>query len=242
MNIQIFNLSEVSVAILAGGRGTRLASVVPDQQKVVAKVNEHPFLEYILNQLNKAGFKNIVMCTRDLGNQVEDAFGDNYKSLTLFYSKEPSPLDTAGAIRLALPYLQSEDILVANGDSFLDIDLKKFLEFHIEKKANGTIALAEVSDTSRYGSVEIDKNDQIIDFEEKKGNKKSGFINGGIYLFKRSMLLEIPENKASSFENEMFPSWIGKNLYGFKSKGRFIDIGTPESYKKAQNFFKQDLL
>lgn len=234
------NLSEVSVAILAGGLGTRLSSVLSGQQKVVAKVREHPFLEYILNQLNKAGFKNIVMCTRHLGNQVKEAFGSNYKFLTIFYSQEPSPLDTAGAVRLALPYLPSEDILVTNGDSFLDIDLKKFLEFHIEKKANGTIALTKVSDTSRYGSVELDKNKRIVGFEEKKRNKRSGFINAGIYLFKRSILLEIPENKAVSFENEMFPSWIGKSLYGFKTKGKFIDIGTPESYKKAGEFFSQN--
>lgn len=231
------NLSEVSVAILAGGLGTRLSPVLSGQQKVVVKVREHPFLEYILNQLSKAGFKKIVMCTRHLGNQVKEAFGNNYKFLTIFYSQEPSPLDTAGAVRLALPYLPSEDILVTNGDSFLDIDLKKFLEFHIEKKANGTIALTQVSDTSRYGSVELDKNKRIVGFEEKKRNKRSGFINAGIYLFKRSILSEIPENKAVSFENEMFSSWIGKKFYGFKATGDFKDIGTPDDYNQAEEFF-----
>lgn len=233
------NLSEVSVAILAGGLGTRLSSVLSGQQKVVVKVREHPFLEYILNQLSKAGFKKIVMCTRHLGNQVKEAFGNNYKFLTIFYSQEPSLLDTAGAVRLALPYLPSEDILVTNGDSFLDIDLKKFWEFHIEKKANGTIALTKVSDTSRYGSVELDKNKRIVGFEEKKRNKRSGFINAGIYLFKRSILLEIPENKAVSFENEMFPSWIGKKFYGFKATGDFKDIGTSDDYNQAEEFFSK---
>lgn len=234
------NLSEISVAILAGGIGTRLAKVVPIQQKVVAKVREHPFLEYILNQLNKNGFKNVVICTGHLGDQVQEAFGNNYQSLALYYSNEQSQLGTAGAIRFALPHLASEDILVTNGDSFLDTDLKKFLEFHIEKKANGTIILTEVSDTSRYGRIELDENNQIVGFEEKKENGGAGFINGGIYLFKKSLLLEIPENKIVSFEKDMFPNWMGKSFYGFKTKEDFIDIGTPESYEEAQEFFSKD--
>ncbi len=233
------NLSEISVAILAGGRGTRLASTDPGKQKVIARVREHPFLEYILNQLNETGFKNVVICTGHLGDQVRDEFGENYKSLPLFYSQEPSPLGTAGAIRFALSLLESENILVTNGDSFLDIDLKKFLEFHIQKRANGTIALTEISDTSRYGSVEFDKNNRIVSFKEKSKNRGVRFINGGIYLFKRSLLLKIPKNKTVSFEKVIFPTWTGKSLYGFKTKGDFIDIGTSESYDKAQEFFSK---
>lgn len=233
------NLSKISVAILAGGLGTRLAQVVPGQQKIVAKVRDHPFLEYILYQLNKAGFKNVVICTGYLGDQIQEVFGNNYKSLTFTYSQEQSPLGTAGAIRFALPLLESEDILVTNGDSFLDTDLKKFLEFHIEKNANGTIILTEVSDTSRYGRVELDENEQIVGFWEKKKNGGIGFVNGGIYLFKRSLLLEIPDKEYVSFEKDIFPIWIGKSFFGFKTKGKFIDIGSPQSYKEAEEFFSQ---
>lgn len=240
------NLSEIDVAILAGGLGTRLEPILPGRQKVVAKVKKYPFLEYILNQLNKAGFKNVVMCTGYLGDQVEKAFGGHYENLSLYYSREQSPLGTGGAVRFALPLLESDNILVINGDSFLDIDLNKFLQFHIRKRANGTIALTKISDVSRYGSVELDKNNLIVGFEEKKENRGVGFIrrkapiiNGGIYLFKRPILLEIPENKTVSFEKEMFPKWIRNRLYGFKVNGRFIDIGTPESYKEAQEFFSR---
>lgn len=238
--MQMSNLSEISVAILAGGLGTRLASLLPGQQKVVTNIREHTFLEYLLNQLSKTGFRNVVICTGHLGDQVREVFGNNYQSLSLFYSNEQSPLGTAGAIRFALSHLVSEDILVANGDSFLDIDLKKFLGFHIDKGANGTIALTKIPDISRYGSVDLDKNNQIVNFEEKSKNRGVGFINGGIYLLKRSLLLEIPENRVVSFEKDMFPSWIGKDFYGFKSQGKFIDIGTPESYEEAQEFFSKD--
>ncbi len=233
------NLSEIDVAILAGGLGTRLASILPEQQKVISKVREHPFLEYILNQMDEAGFKNIIICTGYLGDQVQKIFGNQYRGLTLSYSRELSPLGTAGAIRLALPFLNSENILITNGDSFYDTNLNKFWQFHLEKKATGTIILKEVSDTSRYGKVEVDKKDKIIKFQEKNKTGGIGFINGGLYLFKRAKLLEIPGKKIISFEKDIFPNWIGKDLYGFKGQGNFIDIGTPKSYKEAQKFFSE---
>ncbi len=233
------NLASINVAILAGGLGTRLYLQLPGQQKVLAKVGEHLFLEHILDQLNEAGFKNVVICTGYLGNQVQEAFRDNYQSLSLSYSKENSPLGTAGAVRLALPLLVSDQILVTNGDSFFDCSLRKFYQFHLEKKGGGTIVLKEVSDTSRFGRVKLDGNDQIVSFEEKKEKGRRGFINGGIYLLTRSLLLEIPEKKFVSFERDIFPAMIGKRFYGFKSKGRFIDIGTPKSYQEAKEFFSK---
>lgn len=233
------DLSKISVAILAGGLGTHLASVVPGRQKVVVKIGKRPFLEYVLIQLNKAGFRKIVICTGHLADQVREAFGDTYQSLSLQYSKEKSPLGTAGAIRFALPLLTSKNILVMNGDTFLETDLKKFFEFHLKKGANGTIIVTSVASTSRYGSVELDKNDRIVSFEEKKENGGVGFINGGMCLFKRPLLFEIPESKTISLEKDMFPTWVGKRLYGYKSNGGFIDIGIPESYKEAEDFFSQ---
>lgn len=234
------NLSEITVAILAGGQGTRLKSLLPGQQKVIAKVKEHPFLEYILIQLNNSGFKNVVLCTGHLGNQIQEVFGNNYQNLALLYSREVSALDTAGAVRFALPHLESEDILIMNGDSFYDCDLQSAYDFHLKKGANGTIILTEVDNTSRYGKIELNENDNIVSFEEKAKSKGVGLVNAGIYFIRKSLLLEIPKENAISFENEIFPSWIGKGLYGFETKGRFIDIGTPEAYKKAGEFFSQN--
>lgn len=233
------DLKDVTAAILAGGLGTRLAPLLPGQQKVMVKVRQHPFLEYILHQLSRAGFKNVVICTCYLDEQVQGVFGDSYRNLSLSYSNEKSPLGTAGAIRNALPRFNSQNVLVVNGDSFYDSNLQRFYDFHLEKRARGSILLTEVDDTSRYGKVDIDENGQITAFEEKRARGGAGFINGGIYLFSRSLLPEIPENKIVSLEKEMFPGWIGKDFYGFKGQGKFVDIGTSESLKKAEEFFSQ---
>jgi|SRR3989344_5929630 len=235
------NLSEISVAILAGGLGTRLAPVLSGTQKVVAKVRNHPFLEYILSQLNKAGFKSVVICTGHLGNQVKREFGNNYINLSLRYSQENSELDTAGAIRLALSKLDSEDILIMNGDSYYDLNLQSFYDFHLKKRAKISIILKQMGDTSRYGRVSMDEDGQVVGFEEK-GKNGEGYINGGIYFIKKSHLYEIPEGRPVSFEKEMFPNWIGKGTYGFKAEGNFIDIGTPQTYNEAEEFFSQNPL
>src|SRR3989338_6029269 len=111
-------LSGVTVAILAGGLGTRLRSVIADRPKVLAEVRGRPFLTYIFDQLIAASIKYAVLCTGYLGEKVCDRFGDSYGSLRLAYSQEPSPRGTAGALRLALPLFKSDSVLVMNGDSY----------------------------------------------------------------------------------------------------------------------------
>lgn len=231
------DLEDITAAILAGGLGTRLHSKIKGKQKVLAKVKNYPFLKYLLDKLNKTGVKKVVICTGYLGEQVKKEFGKKYGNLSISYSQENSKLDTAGAIRLALPLLKSEDILVTNGDSYFNCDLKKFWQFHLKKKSKASVLLTRISNIDRYGQVVLDKNNRIISFQEKSGNMGTGLINSGIYLFKKSLLLKIPKDKAVSFERELFPSLVGKDFYGFDGHGKFIDIGTPRSYKEAQSFF-----
>lgn len=230
------DLSEITVAILAGGLGTRLQSVVKDKPKVLAEVSGHPFLEYILEQLNKNSFKSVVFCTGYLANQIESTFGKRYKNLNLLYSSEQVPLGSAGGLRKALPLLDSETILVMNGDSFCDIDFEKFLHFHKEKKSNATLVVSSVSDTSQSGTVELNSDGTITSFLEKSGNKE-GTVSVGVYLINRSFIEKIPEKQNVSLEKEVFPDWIGMGFYGLRVDNSFIDIGTPENYKKAEQFF-----
>src|SRR5437899_2628493 len=110
--------NSLSAAILVGGLGTRLRGIVADRPKVLAEVRGRPFLAYLLDQLVASGFQDVVLCTGYRSEQVKEVFGDGYGPLRIVYSEETVPLGTAGALRLALPLLQSETILVMNGDSF----------------------------------------------------------------------------------------------------------------------------
>jgi NDP-sugar pyrophosphorylase family protein len=151
-----------------------------------------------------------------------------------------SPLGTAGAVRLALPLLTSDSVLVMNGDSLCQTRLDNFWASHSTRGANSTLLLTQVSDTSRYGRVHVDAEGRVIRFEEKNGKGGPGWINAGVYLLKRRLLEMIPASGAVSLEREMFPAWIGRGLYGYQSEGRFIDIGTPEAYGLAEQFFASE--
>ncbi len=232
------NLSKITAAILAGGLGTRLRTVVSGQPKVLAKVNDRPFMAYLLDQLSQAGVKKVVLCTGYLGEQVKTTFGKSYNGLALSYSHEQSALGTGGALRIALPLLKSEPVLVLNGDSFCQANFIYFLNQHITRKATASLLLTEVPDIGRYGSVQLSMDGKIISFEEKGKKTRTGLINTGVYLLNQTFLESIPKNTSVSLEHEMFPSWINKGLYGFRSKGNFIDIGIPQDYAAAGGFFK----
>ncbi|MBF0227314.1 MAG: nucleotidyltransferase family protein [Desulfobacterales bacterium] len=233
----MMNFSNITVVILAGGLGTRLRSIVPDTPKVLAKIRGKYFLTFILDYLVKEGFEYAVLCVGYLGDQIHTAFGNLYKSLRLVYSKESYPLGTAGAIRLAMPFFKSDNVLVMNGDSICYTNLRNFITRHEELKADASMLLVKVKDVQRFGQVKVDNKGRILQFEEKNNHAGSGWINAGIYMINKKLIKEIPENVSISLEKNFFPSWICKNFYGFQSEGRFIDIGTPESYSAADYFF-----
>ena len=230
-------LSEITVVILAGGLGTRLRSIVSNRPKVLAEVLGRPFLAYLFDQLDHAGAREVVLCTGYMAGSVREEIGNSYRSLRIEHSMEDVPLGTGGALRLALPLIKSDTVMVMNGDSYVNADLKTFLAWFLRKDIVAALLLAKTLDTSRYGRVVIASDDRIETFEEKGGIKGDGWINAGIYLFQKKVLETISPGKAFSLERELFPSLIGKKLYGYRCEREFIDIGTPKSFLKAEKFF-----
>lgn len=228
--------SDLSVAVLAGGLGTRLRPVISDRPKALAEIHGRPFLAYLLDQLSNAGSSRVVLCTGHLGEQIEQAFGKRYRKLQISYSRETRPLGTGGALRLALPHLVSDPVLVMNGDSFCATDLTSFWNWHATRGSQATMLLAEVPNTQRYGSVKIDHDGAVIQFAEKQQGG-SGLINAGVYLLSPRLIDSIPEDTAVSLEHNVFPALMNQGLYGYQERGRFLDIGTPEDFAAAEQFF-----
>lgn len=230
-------LHETTAVVLAGGLGTRLRSVVSDRPKVVAEINGRPFLHFLFDQLSSSGIKQVILCTGYLAENVKELIGESYGTMKLAYSVETELLGTGGALRLALPLLASDPVLVMNGDSFCDIDLQKFAEEHFRNQASGSLALASVNNISRYGAVDITSNGIVSRFEEKGLRSGDGLINAGIYLLSKDIIEAIPASKSVSLERDVFPQLMGKGLYGFVCSGKFIDIGIPDDYRAAVDFF-----
>lgn len=230
--------SHLTAAILAGGMGTRLRAVVSDRPKALAEVNGAPFILYLLEWLARQGVEDVVLCTGYGAQALESEVGRERGPLRLTYSREPAPLGTGGALRHALGVLRSDPVLVLNGDSYHDLDLSGMYRLHRERQAGVTIALCEVEDAGRFGSVEIGPDGRIMSFLEKQPQRRSGWINAGIYLIAKEVLRNLPPGRACSLEREVFPSLLGGRFFGFRGgSSEFIDIGTPASYQSAAAFF-----
>lgn len=212
--------------ILAGGFGTRLKHVVSDVPKPMAPIGNRPFLEYIFEDLEQKGIKHVILAVGYMKEKIKDYFKDKYKSIEISYSEEDVPLGTGGAIKKALSKCREEDVFIVNGDTFYDIDFREMKKFHIENKSSLTLAVKEMKNFDRYGSLIIEDK-KIIKFEEKKPMLQ-GKINGGIYLIKKSILDEINE-ESFSFEKEILENEKIQK-YAYENNGYFIDIGIPEDY------------
>src|SRR4051794_21216429 len=123
------DLADITTAILVGGLGSRLRSEIGERPKPLADIHGRPFLTYLLEQLETAGIRHVVLCTGFRGDMGETALGSSFGEMPLEYSQEPMPLGTAGALRLALPKVRSHTVLAMNGDSYCDVNLAELWKF-----------------------------------------------------------------------------------------------------------------
>ncbi len=229
----------MDVVILAGGQGTRLAPVVPDLPKPLAPLAQIPFLDFLLAHLSKC--PAVHQWIFSLGYKAE-AFTSYFAARTFpvphVISLENAPLGTGGAVRKALDFTQSSELLILNGDSFLDVSWISFCHLHAAMDADLTIAAVEMDDARRFGSLEWDrKTNKLVSFKEKQQEPASNWINGGVYLVKRTLLEEMPKQLPFSFEEYLAEKVTTKRFFVYPCSSFFCDIGTPASYAYAQEVF-----
>lgn len=219
--------------ILAGGKGTRLQSVVSDVPKPLAQVAGKPFLDYLLDQLISFGITRIVISVGYKAEKIINHFGSSYKGVEIFYALEDYPLGTGGGLRLALTYCVSEDILAINGDTYFGISFQKLDFFKDYYGASFIMALRKINNNGRFGGVEITETNTIVSFLPKQKQGEC-LINAGVYLLNKSYYLNNTQSKAFSIEEDFFAQLLNNNIFkGIECNGYFIDIGIPDDYQKA---------
>ena len=231
---------DAKAVLLVGGLGTRLRSVVASAPKALASVGDRPFLELLVRQLRHQSIRHLVMCTGYLAEEIEKELGEGREwDVTIEYSKEPYPMGTAGAVKFAEPLLRNvSDFLVMNGDSFMEIDFQKLINFHRKSGGIATMAVLRMKNEMRYGTVQVTSGGRVSGFTEKSDGDLNGSVNAGIYVFNRRIFDHIPEGPAS-LERDIFPKLLDHGVYASKQHGVFIDIGTPEDYARAQDLSKR---
>jgi D-glycero-alpha-D-manno-heptose 1-phosphate guanylyltransferase len=233
--------------ILAGGLGTRLRSVVSDVPKCVAPVAGKPFLEYIIDYLQKEGVTKFIFSVGYKKEIIIDFINSQFSSAkdegNFQFSTEQEPLGTGGAIKLACSKATEKTVLIVNGDTLFKIDVNKLTTFHEEYISDCTLSLKPLQNFDRYGVVQLNEDYSIKSFNEKKFYE-TGLINGGMYALEVSKFLQEDLPEKFSFEKDYLekslslPKRDKRRMYALIQDVFFIDIGIPEDYQLAQSIFK----
>lgn len=221
----------MKLLILAGGKGTRLRSEVPDVPKVLAPINGEPFINLQIENWLAQGITSFVFILHHDANLIKDYISNLYpkliKNKKIQFVIESQPLDTGGAVSNAIHELNlNSNFLVTNADTWLSTGFKMMWN----SKAP-SIAVTKVSDISRFGKVCFE-DDKVISFEEKNNICEPGYINAGIFLFHPSDF-ETQTNKIFSLERSLLVELVNKNKLNIvKLNTYFIDIGVPSDYNR----------
>lgn len=237
--------------ILSGGYGTRLRPLSCTIPKSLMPIVNKPVMERQILLLKSAGVKEIVLAVSVMDDIVKNYFKDGSQlGVRIHYTEEKHPLGTAGAVKIAEPYLEKENFFMINGDVILNCDLKGMLKFHTAKKGIGTIAGKVVDDPSRYGVlIENEDTHQILEFLEKdeysppNGKIIPMPINAGVYLLEPEIFSYIEPHKKVSIERQVFPIVAKKEqLFYHQISGVWKDIGKPYDLLEGNMILMVDLM
>lgn len=229
--------------ILAGGLGTRLRPLTLTTPKPLVLIKDKPLLGHHLDSLRNYGIKEILINTHHLPEKMEEfistysAENTDVNIKTVF---EPELLGSAGTLLANKDFFKGErDILIVYGDVLTDINYQNLINRHLSH--NGLITISSYSEEypEQKGIIETDENDQIKRFVEKPktGETNSNQANAGIYVARDKIFdyLENNQEMPMDFGYHIFPLLLTsqEKMYVYRMTESVLDIGTPESYAKA---------
>jgi mannose-1-phosphate guanylyltransferase / phosphomannomutase len=228
----------MKAVVMAGGEGSRLRPLTIARPKPMVPIVGRPVAEHILNLLKDHGITDVVMTVQYLASNIEDYFGDGAQyGMHIRYSREETPLGTAGSVKNAEEWLNDEPFLVISGDALTDFNLSEIIAFHTEHQAMATLTLAHVQNPLEFGVIITDDEGHITQFLEKPGWGQvfSDTINTGIYVLDPKIFHYFERDVVFDFSNDLFPILLknGDPLYGFTASGYWCDVGNLGEYSRA---------
>ncbi len=217
------------IIILAGGRGTRLKSAVPDLPKCLAPVGGSSFIELLLARLASFGASDVYLSLGYKSDLVIPVLQKQASIKNIHWFVESLPLGTGGAIKACMDEFGLSEALVINGDTWLEGDLLSMLQLSVKEEYSMIMGVVLVADRERYGGVEISNG--IVTGYGEKDNNGPGLINGGIYCLKAECFSFMESKTNFSFESAIIPKLVKSKLIQAVVLGvDFIDIGVPDDY------------
>src|SRR6266498_71262 len=229
----------MKAVVMAGGEGTRLRPMTSSQPKPLLPVVNKPIMEHVLRLLKRHGFTDTVVTVQFLASLVRNYFGDGEDlEMSLQYATEETPLGTAGSVKNAETALRDGTLMVISGDALTDIDLTDLMKFHHDRGALVTVCLTRVPNPLEFGITIVGDDGKVERFLEKPtwGQVFSDTVNTGIYVMEPEVFDHVPAGEMVDWSSQVFPNLLaaGEPIYGYIAEGYWEDVGTHESYLKAQ--------
>ena len=226
----------MKVVIIAGGRGTRIASVNSEIPKPMIPVGGKPVLEYQVELAKRYGLTDFIFIVGHLSYVIKDYFGDGTKwGVNITYFCEQTPMGTAGAIP-EIAKLLDDDFFVFYGDTIMDVDLHKMLDFHQKHKSEITLFVHPNDHPYDSDIVDIDENKRLVHLYLKphpEGFVCRNLVNASLFILSPRILNYIPRGQKVNCEKHVFPGCLldGLKRYGYVSAEYIKDMGTPDRYE-----------
>jgi len=223
--------------VLAGGYGTRISEVIGGLPKVLAPVNDQPFLSYQMDNWIYQGITDFTFLLHYKSDLIIE-FLQEYKKnipteISYTFIIEDNPMGTGGAILHAMNIANIEKCVIINADTWIESGYKKLFS-----ATAPSMLVANVEDASRFGRVSLDVDNFVISFNEKDGLKTPGIINAGLFLLTKYQLQQAKEETFSLESEILQPLAKAKRLQAIISNKSFFDIGIPEDL----NLFREYIL
>lgn len=225
----------MKVVIIAGGQGTRIASVNSEIPKAMIPICGKPIIEHEVDMAKRQGFTDFLFVIGYLGEQIESYFGDGSRwGIHIDYFRETQPLGTAGALGLLRDQL-TEDFFVFYGDTVMDIDMHRMLDYHRRNHADATLFLHPNDHPFDSDLVDVDADGRVRQFYHKphpEGFIAHNIVNAALFIFSPRVLTQIEPGVKCHIEKHVLPRCMeaGMQLYGYVSAEYIKDMGTPERY------------
>lgn len=231
----------MQVIIVAGGKGKRIESIIPDTPKLLLPLNKKLLIDYLMGYLKNYGCKDIIISTGHLSDKIKNHLEKNNYGVRVNISQENEPLGTAGALSLIKNHI-NETFIILFGDIFTTVNLLKLSKFHLQNHSDCTIVVRKTEHPEDSNLVGLDENWLVKNFWFKphKKNPTSDYGLTGIYMLNPEMLQFLPKKKPLDLEKDFLSALLRhkKKLVCYNTNEFILDIGTPERYKKIQEYVK----
>lgn len=222
--------------ILAAGFGERLRPLTDFLPKPIAPVLNKPLISYSLNLLKKHGIKEVMINVHHLGDKIIEQLGSGEEyGIKILYSEENEILGTGGGIKKVEEYLDTDNFVIINSDTIIDLDLGNLMKFHKEQESMATMVLRKDKDADKFGAFGINDNNEIIRIQDLGDRKSSGYMFTGIHIISKQAFSYLAKDKKfciiESFYKKAFIE--NKKITAFVYNGFWSDLGTINRYFNA---------